>query len=248
MPHQCLKCGKVFPSGSMEIFRGCSNCKGKRFFYTEKAISEKEREALTERANKDIKELVKDLLTERRREKIPSNISKGDGAGWVKISKDKSIESVEDESAESEGLSSGPGKGSSFEISSISGPSGSEGIKSKLQQILDEDISTETGVSGKKEDKIRVEKTKEDIKKPKGKKTGPPAKKVSEAKPKIEVKKGKKGKGRKKLEREKKPEVITIVEPGVYEIDLEQLMDNSPLIILKDGTYLLHLPSLFGKT
>lgn len=43
------------------------------------------------------------------------------------------------------------------------------------------------------------------------------------------------------------PEVIKILEHGVYEIDLEALLNRSPLIIERDGTYLIYLPSLFRE-
>ena len=33
MPHQCVKCSKIIPLGSKELLEGCSNCKGKFFFY-----------------------------------------------------------------------------------------------------------------------------------------------------------------------------------------------------------------------
>jgi len=38
--------------------------------------------------------------------------------------------------------------------------------------------------------------------------------------------------------------VIRIIEKGVYEINVEKLLDDSPIIIEKDGSYLIHLPSL----
>ncbi len=42
--------------------------------------------------------------------------------------------------------------------------------------------------------------------------------------------------------------VVNIVEKGVYEINLKALLENSPIIIQKDGSYLIHLPSLFSKS
>lgn len=51
--------------------------------------------------------------------------------------------------------------------------------------------------------------------------------------------------GRKVSVRKERPEVITVVEKGVYEINLKSLLENSPIIIQKDGSYLIHLPSLF---
>lgn len=52
--------------------------------------------------------------------------------------------------------------------------------------------------------------------------------------------------GVKRKRREKRPDVVTIVERGVYEIDIKKLLERSPIIVQKDGTYLIHLPSLFG--
>ena len=43
------------------------------------------------------------------------------------------------------------------------------------------------------------------------------------------------------------PEVINVVEPGVYEINIEKLMDDYPIIINRDGSYIVYLPSLFRK-
>ncbi|MBU4190401.1 MAG: Zn-ribbon domain-containing protein [Candidatus Thermoplasmatota archaeon] len=60
---------------------------------------------------------------------------------------------------------------------------------------------------------------------------------VKKVKPKVETEKVK----------EKAPEVVNIVESGVYEIDVESLLEKSPVIVRRDGTYLVHLPSLFGK-
>ena len=51
MPHQCLKCGSVFADGSPEILRGCPECDGTRFFFTEKPLSDDERNRLKEQAN-----------------------------------------------------------------------------------------------------------------------------------------------------------------------------------------------------
>ena len=42
-------------------------------------------------------------------------------------------------------------------------------------------------------------------------------------------------------------DVINIVENGVYEINLEGLLDDSPIVVQKDGSYLIHLPSLFNS-
>ena len=41
------------------------------------------------------------------------------------------------------------------------------------------------------------------------------------------------------------PETIDIERPGKYIIDLKGLLEKEPIIIQKDGTYTIHLPSVF---
>ena len=236
MPHQCLKCGKVFPSGSMEIFKGCSNCKGKRFFYTEQPISDDEREILTERANKDIKELVKDLLTQRR----PDEFDK-ESDGWVRVDKDMNVEAATKKDIEGTKVVISDAQSRKLATDGLKELGGTKEIKSKLQEILDEELGEQ------KADEVRPG-YESVIESGPGETAGTEDAKADEVKgtgkkPIREVYR----KPLKKAESKGKPEVITIVEPGVYEIDLEQLMDRSPIIILRDGTYLLHLPSLFNK-
>ena len=67
MPHQCVKCSKIIPMGSKELIEGCTDCKGRFFFYIrdeqlEKIkqeplaleIPDKEKEAI----EKDIREIA----------------------------------------------------------------------------------------------------------------------------------------------------------------------------------------------
>ena len=42
-----------------------------------------------------------------------------------------------------------------------------------------------------------------------------------------------------------KPETIDIESPGKYNIDIKGLLEEEPIIIQKDGSYILHLPSIF---
>ena len=64
----------------------------------------------------------------------------------------------------------------------------------------------------------------------------------------VKVKKHKKGRrpGR-KGKKEKQVNVINIIEQGVYEIDVKRLLEDNPIVIQKDGSYLIHLPSLFKE-
>jgi len=41
------------------------------------------------------------------------------------------------------------------------------------------------------------------------------------------------------------PETIDIEKPGRYRIDLKGLLEEEPIIIQKDGSYTIHLPSVF---
>ena len=41
------------------------------------------------------------------------------------------------------------------------------------------------------------------------------------------------------------PETIDIEKPGKYRIDLKGLLEEEPIIIQKDGSYMIHLPSVF---
>jgi len=47
--------------------------------------------------------------------------------------------------------------------------------------------------------------------------------------------------------RDAKPEVVVVQEPGSYDIDVEQLLDNSPVVVRRDGVYVVHLPSVFAN-
>ena len=53
----------------------------------------------------------------------------------------------------------------------------------------------------------------------------------------------------KKLETEAEesdaPETIDVEKPGKYKIDLKGLLEEEPIIIQKDGSYTIHLPSIF---
>lgn len=64
---------------------------------------------------------------------------------------------------------------------------------------------------------------------------------------KAEVSKPSKERRRAKKKKEKQVNVINIIEQGVYEIDVERLLEDNPIVIQKDGSYLIHLPSLFKE-
>lgn len=47
------------------------------------------------------------------------------------------------------------------------------------------------------------------------------------------------------VQKSETPETIDIEKPGKYKIDLKGLLEEEPIIIQKDGSYTIHLPSIF---
>jgi predicted nucleic acid-binding Zn-ribbon protein len=228
MPHQCLKCGAVFPDGSPQILRGCPDCGGAKFFFTDSSMSDDERNKLQEKANKDIKSLIQEMMVN---DSIPINVKKQSVKKdeWVYLGKiDEEAEDPTDEKTQKE-------------------------VEKKIMKSIEElQFPKEGKLSGlrfsSKSDKKAV---KEEVKalqtevKAKAKAKKAEAKvKSKKAAPKAEAPKKKSTKKKKK----DNVAVITITDEGVYELDVEKLMEHSPIIVQKDGSYMVHLPSVFkGK-
>lgn len=201
MPHQCLKCGSVFADGSPAILRGCPQCKGMKFFYTDRPISDDERDQLRQKAQKDIKNLIHEMLagdsdsSAVRGRAIKKDewvrIDIGSGKGPVRLEDDDQVEFNKDAVKSIEGL------------------------------LFGEKDQTK---------KFRVVSKTEEVKE----------------KPAPKVKAAPKKTGKKEKEKDRTA-VITIHDEGVYDIDIEKLLDKSPLIVQKDGSYLVHLPSAFKR-
>ncbi len=67
MPHQCLKCGKVFKKGSTQLLKGCPECGGKKFFYTQHPLSKEERKKLVDKTEMEIESIAK-IIEDRGKE------------------------------------------------------------------------------------------------------------------------------------------------------------------------------------
>lgn len=224
MPHQCLQCGKVFPSGSSEILKGCSDCGGKRFFYTQEPISTGQRKALKEQANQDVKTLIRDMLTQREpfhkyTEDEQEELGRPHGEEWIKVTAKEMGKAPPAKEVRAKPVAPKPDEGPR-------GPA--ERVESEVREGV--------GPKGKLKP---IRKTR---RKPLKRRKVPKAKKVPRAK---RVPKPPEGKIK---ATEIEPDIINIVEPGVYEIDLKRLLEESPIIIQKEGTYFVHLPSVFEKT
>ncbi len=167
MPHQCLKCGRIFEEGSSQLLMGCPDCGGNRFFYTKKPLDEEERNIISSEVNKDITSKIMDTLVEQ-------DVVDKSGK-WVTI-KPKEIRKI---------------------------------IKEKIiedkEKIKKEPIQT---IDDEKRKEI-IDKIKSDI------------------------------------DKVDSLETIGIEKPGKYNIDLKGLLEEEPIIIQKDGSYTIHLPSVF---
>ena len=66
MPHQCVRCGKVYDDGSEEILKGCS-CGARMFYFIrseklKKIQEQQERERLSKKEQEQIEKDVYDLI------------------------------------------------------------------------------------------------------------------------------------------------------------------------------------------
>lgn len=84
MAHQCLQCGHLFAEGSSAILQGCPQCKGTRFFYTAKPLGEGERRSMAEKAQKDLREVVGEILksSPAASEDLARKVQSG---GWAQL-------------------------------------------------------------------------------------------------------------------------------------------------------------------
>lgn len=57
MPHQCVKCSRIYPDGSNELLKGCQECGGKFFFFIRNGDLKKTEE-ITQKLSKQDKEII----------------------------------------------------------------------------------------------------------------------------------------------------------------------------------------------
>lgn len=67
MPHKCIKCGQSYPDGAKQLLEGCSDCKGK-FFYFIKNGSEAYLPEIETSELKEIESDIRDLIGEKSEE------------------------------------------------------------------------------------------------------------------------------------------------------------------------------------
>ncbi|MGA1819761.1 MAG: Zn-ribbon containing protein [Thermoplasmatota archaeon] len=232
MPHQCLNCGRIIEKGSKEILKGCTECGGKKFMFVDAPLPQKEREDLKRKADRVRDEMIRKAdphFLEILREKGIGDIEGGKvemdrelGEDWVRVQLDSA---------------------SDVEISEADARTGLEVVRPPGDRPSAKDLIS------------RFDREREEKKKHEGViETGPTrkAKQVSKARPPGKPKKeapeapGVKRRAPRR-KKEKHVDVINIIEQGVYEIDVERLLEDNPIVIQKDGSYLIHLPSLFKE-
>jgi len=171
MPHQCLKCGKIFEEGSSQLLKGCPVCEGNHFFYTKEPLNEENRKSLNKKLDKDLNSKLAQILTGQAKELVKDS-------NWINIKSKDINEEIEKCIAKNKNIAADN--------------------KENIEIIT--------------EDKYRKEKIE-----------------------KIES----------EITKSNEPETINIEEPGKYRIDIKGLLEEEPIIIQKDGSYTIHLPSLF---
>ena len=61
MPHQCVKCSRIIPTGSKELLEGCNDCKSHFFFYIRGEQLEQIKENPIEIPQKDKEKIEKEV-------------------------------------------------------------------------------------------------------------------------------------------------------------------------------------------
>ena len=170
MPHQCLKCGKIFEEGSSQLLKGCPDCGGNRFFYTKEPLNEKERNEMTQKVGKDINDTIMEILGEENKDVLDKS------GKWVKI-KPKDVRKALEQHLPEKRMA--PEKKEDIDIIT----------DDEYRKSVIEELEAEEETSA--------------------------------------------------------PETIDVEKPGKYKIDLKGLLEEEPIIIQKDGSYTIHLPSIF---
>ncbi len=291
MAHQCLKCGHTYPDGSPQILKGCEECRGTRFFYTEAPLDAGARAALSEKAEVDLERLALGKgFTQGPERRIPTKeeLPLGSGKDWVEISPANLRSVVEDV------VRRASQKKPVFRVGAAPAPTVAEYVRGQAGDVGAIDAEPEpepvpTPQAGHGFDIVDelVQETPRPTpapvrvsQEPRGDRGSAEVvyKRAPRAVPKpvtlagVAVEVEEDGELRRKARAHRTPqpavqaqvaglpngagetvtlypegqapETVGVREPGVYELDIKRLMEHQPIVIHKDGTYSLHLPSL----
>ncbi|MDX1611095.1 MAG: Zn-ribbon containing protein [Candidatus Thermoplasmatota archaeon] len=207
MPHQCLSCGATFADGSTDLLKGCPDCEGTRFFFTDEPVSADARAQLQEQTDKDVHSMLKDLLASGEKRDLGEEIwSKDAWEDWVRLEPGEQAATIK-------------------EIAQEAGQAPDEERPEEVKATLQVKLSDVEEVDAPAVDAHEAEAPDSTVEPAAVEPTG-------EEGPQVQA----------------RPSTLNILEPGNYEIDVERLMDDSPVIVERDGSYVIHLPSVFGKS
>jgi uncharacterized protein len=217
MAHQCLQCGQTFPDGSQELLKGCPKCQGTRFFYTQAPLARQEREALMQQANKDLRGILQELVQGGTRPTYDDPVwSQEAREKWLQVDARK-LHAHE------------PGA-----VREVKAPEGAPAAAAKHAPA-----PRHAGHPHPHPHPTRqAELPWADAPAPAEEPPAPAAALPARARTRPPAPLGPEM-------REAKPEVVVVNEPGRYDIDVQQLMEKSPVVVRRDGVYVVHLPSVF---
>jgi len=62
MPHQCVRCNKIYEDGDNQILKGCTSCEGKFFFFVRKEALKKVQEATSNLTREQKESIERDVM------------------------------------------------------------------------------------------------------------------------------------------------------------------------------------------
>jgi predicted nucleic acid-binding Zn-ribbon protein len=235
MPHQCLNCGDTFAEGSTDLLEGCPSCDGTRFFYTEEALEEDEREELAEQTDDDVESMLQDIVEDEESPDLRDDIwSREAWEEWIKLK--ASGGSVPDELADA------------AEDADVSFEEIADAVEAKADAERDgPSLGTGSAEQADEADPVQVELGDVEETSPPGEAEPPgeidasPAS-ADETNPLEEALQP-----ASRPDDDGRPSTLNINDPGEYEIDVRRLLEDSPVIVERDGSYVIHLPSVFER-
>lgn len=251
MPHQCLSCGETFADGSTDLLQGCPGCEGTRFFYTEEPLDGDEREELKEKTDDDVEQMLQELVQGDERPDLGEDIwSREAWEAWIRTKSSDEEELPEKAKAalENDGdvkfeHASEPSTESAPDQADEGGPTLEPEDDPDLEIVGEQD----TDLAADPEPDVDDEEPKDPIQVELGdvEETSPPGQ--SEQASELEDEATDLDAVPEEIGPEGRPSTLNISGPGEYEIDVERLMEDSPVIVERDGSYMIHLPSVFKK-
>lgn len=231
MPHQCLNCGETFADGSSDLLKGCPGCEGTRFFFTEDPLDEEEREELQEQTGKNVQEMLEDVLEDADKPDRGSDIwSREAWEDWIRLRRNGADEAeIETEIKKELGVDDDTGV--AFEpLTSDEEKQDlreSEAVQVSLEDVQETEAPAPEAAGA------------DDAAEHNGDGLEPAIVDEAADQAAIEAATESDVGGR--------PSTLNITEPGQYEIDVQRLMEDSPVIVERDGSYVIHLPSVFER-